>query len=79
MTQRTLFNNPKPELCAICGDVLWIGETGLVCPRGHGPIVGDGYERMKEEFPELRIGYDKNKRERGAAFRGALAGEQIKD
>jgi len=62
----------EPIRCELCGDVLLIGTMGLVCGRGHGPIVYYGYKEMLKHCPELRIEHELSTRQRADRLKGIL-------
>ena len=62
--------------CELCGELLWIGRFGLVCQRGHGPIVHRDCDRHEAMYPELRIEHDKTFSQQGKMLRGALVDRQ---
>jgi len=53
--EREQLRLPFPAVCQECGEVLLIGEAGLVCPNGHGRIVRDGFDDMKRNHPDRKI------------------------
>ena len=35
-------------ICETCGEKLWLGESGYVCPNGHGKIISGGGKAKSE-------------------------------
>jgi hypothetical protein len=62
----------EPKRCKLCGEILWIGRWGLVCPRGHGKVIQAGYDGQSKHCPELKIEHDKTVAQRGALLRGMM-------
>lgn len=74
------MSEPDYPHCAECGANLWIGESGLVCPQGHGRIVVAvphggmlwHWRWFRKRWPGMRVKHADRPRARFAAVQGLL-------